>query len=399
MNGTQARAMASDGEKTTSSAASAYSTRKVLQMEVETVIQEYRSAEEKPPFTPSELVVMATICREADAITLEDAMSWTIDTFSFYRQRLSGHTRLCEHHYGRITLQDFHHVLDSWEVPLVYAADENTLLCLETYSQSKQAFTTITAAARVFLLKWLEPRREGCFRLLDLPPEIRNTIYEMTLSFPKSGFVLPRIWYVERRLLLRHRDVNDDGRTTHPRPTFKEPHVETAALSSTLAIFLACKQVYREAAPFFYACNYFHFEDLETLGYMSRKMSANLSKHLSNVRVVYEYDREKEDTLCNVFTFLRSNLNLKVLTLEIYDANWFRLPVAIRQAFGRTSAYTKAEQIAGMKDLAALASKVETLNIEGDCPKIREYLTSERERARAVTHIPSVATEAPKQRS
>jgi hypothetical protein len=139
--------MASDGKMTPSLPANVSSTRQALRTEIETVIEDFKDSKEKPPFTLSELVVMATICCEADAITLKDVTRWTTITFQFYRQQVIGEYMQTRQH-NQTTLRNFLEVFDEWDVPLTCGPGDNTLVCRATYlQQSEKAFTAPTSYA------------------------------------------------------------------------------------------------------------------------------------------------------------------------------------------------------------------------------------------------------------
>jgi hypothetical protein len=82
----------------------------------------------------------------------------------------------------------------------------------------------------------MDSRREGCFRFLELPPELRNIIYKMFLT--SSGATFPYPGDPTSIEIMRHSDTAP----THV------PH-------SALAMLCVNRQIQREAHAFFYIQN------------------------------------------------------------------------------------------------------------------------------------------------
>ena len=165
-----------------------------LKSEIEAVIAEFATGDQRnsPPYTVSELVVMAAICGLEERITEKKVLKWTLRTFPYYTDRAidhyleigTGQARQPSLTPGQLSRASQAIRMFSVKVDMpftsVYEVVGREVKIKEYIVHCNQA--------RAFLQNRLEPAREKTFAFLDLPLELRTTIYEMVLVFDSRGF-------------------------------------------------------------------------------------------------------------------------------------------------------------------------------------------------------------------
>ena len=159
-----------------------------LKREILEVLKPYIQSNIKPPFTAGELLVIAACCVESTDDST-DVLVWIRDTLPYYKE-LRTRNRFRDKAFLFPRWDDLHkvvyglsHAIHAWATPL--PIDDSTLS-----HRDHLRFLTVpisSKAVRVYLRRLLEPKRTGTFRFLDLPAELRNSIYRMLFVFPKSG--------------------------------------------------------------------------------------------------------------------------------------------------------------------------------------------------------------------
>ncbi|EME78122.1 uncharacterized protein MYCFIDRAFT_179567 [Pseudocercospora fijiensis CIRAD86] len=198
-----------------------------LRAEITDLVEPYRMASDRPPFSACELMIMA--CASQD----------------FSGQSIPSLSPL-----NRNPFEDTHLAFSSYDLPIEWSDDGDV-------------FKVCPKAARVALRHYLEPTRAGMFLFIKLPPELRNRIYQLSLVFDTElDIASSRPLAVMRQLgdtrepilfhvaLQRSTASNDWGR-----PCYVLPEV------STTALLRVSRQVRREASKIFYGLNTFKFEN------------------------------------------------------------------------------------------------------------------------------------------
>lgn len=164
--------------------------------------------------------------------------------------------------------------------------------------------------------------------------------------------------------------------------------LKTLPMQVILALLLTNKQIYHEALPYFYRTNAFDFDDLSTFIRFIQKVPDDRLQHLSQVSLSLDIRSSWErlqtysgpsaivqiETAMYTFSTVKS---LRTLDIQVEESFWFEMPAWARKRLGRSSKYTKAGQLPGLKGLAVTARKAQLLEIRGDCPRIKEWLGSE----------------------
>ncbi|KAI7221393.1 hypothetical protein KC340_g9236 [Hortaea werneckii] len=234
-----------------------------LRNEVQEVIRPYTTADEEPPFSGGELIVMSLVDTDEESLPKDRILRWIVNTFKYYRdvfldkafQNLGPDFVFYDGSDG-VVFEDIPKAFTEYELSI-----RESQVMVEKRSASHWSVTT--QAARVYLRRWLEPEREGIFPFLDVPPEIRNNIYELIFTFPSSGI------HVQEADERKGFDVFFLQRIDEPGPCGRKwsdslfqgnPFVIKKSMNDILAPLCVNRQVYKEAMPLFYLLNTFHFD-------------------------------------------------------------------------------------------------------------------------------------------
>ncbi|KAK5130774.1 hypothetical protein LTR08_001664 [Meristemomyces frigidus] len=342
-----------------------------VKVDIMTAIKPYRRASTKPPFSASELIVMAILCSSESSLSVSKTFEWAVRTFSYYAHAaLDAYLAVEPDDENddpagpRCVIPELRYGLDEWEVPLVdvYASDIYTSNLVRN-RENEDTITVPPSAGRVFLARWLEPARKGAFPFLKLPAELRNVIYQMVFQFPSSG-----LGFAEYGLpMLLQREADDSRVASAWSDSDSGDALDAPPMSKTLALLRANKQIYAEALPFFYRDNLFHFADLAAFVDFAQRLSSERLQHLGSLHVrIIRWSGHSFQPVGHYQSAMQAIGNvkeLKKLTLEVEDEYWFNMNKHCRMELGRSSKFTKAEQIPGIKELAKLAAKAELLEL------------------------------------
>jgi hypothetical protein len=163
-------------------------------------------------------------------------------------------------------------------------------------------WTSPISSANVFLRRRLFPYKTGGnspshFRIMDLPVEVREMIFEFALLLPRSGVWYDhQIWHTRdgewRRALrawTRDRDfttsqylpntwnIDRDSPSARPKALFQ------VDLESHLALFRVSKQVHKEAFARYYSQNVFYIPNDYTFMKLFQNMSDAQLRYLSHI--------------------------------------------------------------------------------------------------------------------
>lgn len=164
-------------------------------------------------------------------------IDWIEESFKFYR-----HVLYDDFHYERL-----YSAFGKFEVPAVKNYDDGSWeVCIDE--------------ARVYLGHLLGPKARGTFPFLDLPPELRNTIYQMVLQFPRSGLMFdtnfgthPELF----RILTKDKSQPFSGSAWKATRTWAGSGPYRQSARKALSILLVNKQILAEALSCFYHNNLF----------------------------------------------------------------------------------------------------------------------------------------------
>ena len=156
--------------------------RAAVKGEILEVIKPHQQSEAKPPFSASELVVMAVFCSIKASIRKSEIMAWVCDTFPYYlRAAMQAHVRAQMREFDargdsetpREIDKGFHEVFSEYDVPLRNAGGKRVVGC-DDRNEAPWDVIIDAGPGRVYLRKWLEPERKGTFPFLQLSRELRD---------------------------------------------------------------------------------------------------------------------------------------------------------------------------------------------------------------------------------
>lgn len=245
--------------------------------------REYK--EERPPFSPAELVIMAIICSSQAYIDRNTIYLWITETIPYYRLR-ARHPNVAMGG-GSLGYLGFSEAFWQAEIPLIpkKVVDEDGK---PRKGVDGVRWSTKPCQARMYLRRWLEPARKGVLRFLDLPAELRNRVYEELLVYPGPAL-----------------DIDDDSGACRvskrvcdvegQRVRLRQKWYHAEAPAQTLGVLLACKQIYQEAMPVYYGLNAFRFSNQYKLCKILDRLSADRRRHIKNMELAVCWHRGGDD--------------------------------------------------------------------------------------------------------
>ncbi len=165
-----------------------------VKQEIEELVAPYRNNKRaKPPFTAAELIVMAVLCRPQRSVDRVLAFDWIIRTFGYYKEEaLSTYNTYVGYEEPRseegvdpieVAVPGFHRAFHEWHLPVQQAKDKWSVTN-HTKWRADEGIKVSPSAGRLFLSKWLDPKRRGKFNFLDLPTELRTRVSNRRAPMP-----------------------------------------------------------------------------------------------------------------------------------------------------------------------------------------------------------------------
>ncbi|KAK4547135.1 hypothetical protein LTR36_001356 [Oleoguttula mirabilis] len=344
-----------------------------VRAEIMAAIRPYQRRNATPPFSTTELIVMAVLCNGKHYISKTEILQWIVSTFTSYTDKaLAVYTTSQRHRYAdggqvRCVVANFHNAFDDWRAPLVDPVENPaSAVGRDVVNSDNNDYVHVpTQAGRIFLARRLEPPRKGSFPLFKLPAELRNAIYEMVMSLPPSGLTFTAS---SPELQIRLLERQDDEFDITPSWDVNSEDVALTAppMNETLALLSANKQIYSEAMPAFYRTNFFHLEHLAAFTCFVSRLSTERLRHLSTLHIELAEDHRADvAAFAKATQALTAVIKLEKLTIEASDEVWLPMHPLSRLALGRKTKFTKVEQIPGMEELAQVAAKAVTLKFGG----------------------------------
>lgn len=253
------------------------STATILRKDILAAIQPFRASRYQPALTPGELVIVALAVNDCGMDEFEIA-DWIRRTFRFYA--------LCAMNGRRSS--DLEDGLDD------AFADANLLATI--VKSDYDEWRVDPYAARGFLHASLKLKPNDPFRFLDLPPELRNSIYTMLLSYPPSGVAVhtPDSAPSNSRALLQTMTedftlaFSIDSWIDYKHGDYRPYHPGRMHLyGEKLGLFLKNKQMFEEALPIFYHQNIFCFSSLHQLSTFLPRLPVYRRQHLRSIASSY----------------------------------------------------------------------------------------------------------------
>ncbi|KXS96397.1 hypothetical protein AC579_5421 [Pseudocercospora musae] len=180
--------------------------------DIESTVAPYRHTFSKPGIPLEEMVVVA-VCFNPDRPGTS-ALKWLVPHFRYYQDMVNfDFSTTRSFGSGRNLRQDFFDAVHKLDVPIMTNKPE------QGPAGENRRLVVDADKARVFLGPCrTEPTTP--FRFMNLSPEIRNTIYEMALSFPKTGINIRKGYKSQNRV---HALTKDNIMSLSPLKRFATP--------------------------------------------------------------------------------------------------------------------------------------------------------------------------------
>jgi hypothetical protein len=305
----------------------------------------------------AELIVMACIMSD-EPLSIPEVLSWV------------------RRHSTKI-LSD---VLPAWllEVRPDFA-DFRVPIC-EVVEQGSKQWTSPIAAAHVFLRRRLFPHSirspQAHFRIMDLPAEVRVSIFEFALLLPRSGvwydiqnratgngqlYQSFKVWTADRdlasntcRYLPSHWNIDKDTPFSDSKSLFR------VHLARHLTLFRVSKQVYKEALPAYYSQNVFYLpNDWATLQ-LFQNFSVMQFHHLGNI--VWRWPKKKKPAR-KLVQSLAALPRLRTLVIDTPPAEpllWWAYGDGVRRQAGLSADdVAQLTEIRGLQDVTFFGAILE----------------------------------------
>ena len=162
--------------------------------EITALIEPWLKSEEEPPFSYRELITMAFALKK-EPMTLEDVVQWAAFTFKYYSNIMCAYcltdtigTRnngLPDGAKSFVTglMETFD---EDFELPVTKVFNKD---CDDDDSKRCTLFEVSSAAVRMVLRHHIPEKIRGTFPFLQLPAELRATIYEMVFRYSQCGLM------------------------------------------------------------------------------------------------------------------------------------------------------------------------------------------------------------------
>ncbi|KAK4575325.1 hypothetical protein LTR86_001179 [Recurvomyces mirabilis] len=234
----------------------------------------------KPPFSEEELIAMALTMSAADGVDIllaSEISYWICDTFNYYKY--IAFASLHQSVWDSEALRFRNRLTDAltlWDAPW--------LSCPKSEADGSAHYHSTSATTAMVQYSVLGKRSEdeATFPFFDLPPEIRNRIYDAVFRFPKSGLCFDKGSEKSGARVLS-RDLNNMDVNWRDRAR----QFRTQPISKILAPLATSKQFRQEALPYFYHVNTFIFPDQSDMNATLRRLPKAHIPFLCSIRFTY----------------------------------------------------------------------------------------------------------------
>jgi len=350
-------------------------------------ISVFRTKAEKPPFTEAEMLVMALLLSDK-GLTGWEIVDWICTTFRFYQKLatacllhmpFNGH-RPVDLIDARDDLRDgVWLALQRFDIPLKVhpQGDDET-----TYGMSETDCHRFLAEYAGFE----DPA--GAFPFFALPPELRNTVYELVFQFPVSGVRISTSGVI----VTVTRSMDQDYSFQEWRDALdKNEFVVGTSVGKALAPLRTNRQFYQEATPYFYQLNQFRFIDSQDMSNSLQKVHAERRKLIERISFQVVLPPTYGMGVSSSFHFLTQLEGLRKLHIEMEEQQWL-----VMANGSKLSKYQTVAGIPGFNFLRKLRGLTE-LTLTG-CPTVEAMVREDMMKPRSKKRASSARDDSSKKR-
>ena len=333
--------------------------------EVKTAIAPWRSSKPRPPFSPGALLTIALVLSGDEEMTLEDMMESSSSTFSYYNYCTKGNALS-----ALITLREKTELRE-----YLHSASRDIQLpasISKTPHPVRQPVWSLSAAAaRAYLEDVMNIHRPGSLDFLNLPPEIRDRIYHLVLSFPQSGLQLFQTKPSYRPAIIAAGTITKDWSVPFSFAAWKEgdPYTFSAVyrepIQQTLSLLLVNKQTFQEAFSCFYRNNVFVFGSINELDGFLRNTPLYRRQHITEI--AFCDDMTNMSDAVGTMQYLKTLPNLRKLHIDLDERLWLRHDTTPED---RSAAVLRCAGVKVLKTLHGL----EVAHFSASCPVLKSIL-------------------------
>lgn len=234
--------------------------------------------------------------------------------------------------------------LKDWRVP-VREVRENGTRCWMSPTTNADIFLR----RRLFRRTTVAPKKP--FRLMDLPAEIRVSIFEFALLLPRSG-----VWHdLQKRRTTKAWTAEREGGMTPYSPDEWRLHRDSPRddpkwlfqvnLQAHLSLFRVSKLVYKEALPCYYSQNVFFLPNDEAASDFFRRLPDARLRHVGHVVWRCEHYGPPSDVMIQKLAALP---RLRTLIVHMPSQQWGLYDI---QAGVPLSVVSQMSSITGLEDV------------------------------------------------
>ncbi|KAK5711746.1 hypothetical protein LTR15_012341 [Elasticomyces elasticus] len=311
--------------------------------QIASAIKPWQRDHGEPLFSDRDLLVLA-LASLGQPSTTREACKWIFQKFPYYREVTFLMCWDAEEHGCNGYMGEFKVALNTFDT------------AFNVVGRGDDVKYTVSTAAIYEVLNGLStgPSHGECL-FFKLPAELRNTIYEMVFSYPRSGLRCPRdgpyegfgLLTLDMHAMADQADRWDES-DSHLPQYFHDPGdlgLRTASVQELLSPLLTCRQFFHEAMPVFYQINSFHFSSCSVLDSQLSALTLSRRKHIHHVsaRATYEDDPK---AIRSAFKQLAKMETLRTLNLRLDEETWLS-----RSKHGQIKKYAQVTSYPGLAQL------------------------------------------------
>ncbi|KAK3653183.1 hypothetical protein LTR56_004719 [Elasticomyces elasticus] len=277
--------------------------RESLRARIDTAIIHWTKTQEVPPFSGTQLVVMALVMNDTP-LTRREVWSWIVETFAYYREAASEAFWNCSSEapyrgltsilrifgspeYDEVTCRSapkaallrkmLDEVYRQYDLPI-----EVTGVGDPTKADVRYAISPLMGERWLNLPVNVVEADMMVFKFFELPAELREVIYKMVFQYPISGvrvFMKNKIQVPE----VLSRDLDDSRDWSHMHGYTQRGTLATRPISKILSPLLVSRQFCGEAAPIFFNINTFHFPNEIEMSYLLEMLPRRYCKEIRSI--------------------------------------------------------------------------------------------------------------------